>query len=241
MAVSAPTSIGTNTVGGFTSCNLHTSASIPVGGFAIIDVACYLNGTAPANVTLSDNGVGLTWTKIAEKQGATQSNYYTCKFVAQVPAGLASANDITISCTVTANNWHVAGSYVTGQDQTSNAAAVHIAGTGNAGTANGWTAGNLVTSVADCLIHAVAHRDALTTSTPAAGYTELHDFQNPLENTTMTTVYQIVSSTGTYNAGGTWAGGTAEWVSVAIAIKAAGAGGGDTPAGPGLRRFPLGV
>lgn len=84
----------------------------------------------------------------------------------------------------------------------------------------------MTTSTADTLLFGVGHRDALTMSTAAGSFTELHDFQNGLDSTTMTSVYRIVTSASTYAASGTWAGGAAEWVSQVAAYKAAGGGGG---------------
>lgn len=219
-----PTTLGTNTgAGGVSSLALSTSATVPSGGLIIVAVAVYLNGAAASNLTLS--GGSLTWAKDAAKPGVTQANYYTAIFSAQAPAGLAASTSLTAALGSAGFNWHISGCYITGQATTS---ALDAAGAGGAGTTAGWSSGNVITSTADAFLFGVAHRDALTTSTAGGSFTELHDFQNGADSTTATTVYRVVSATGTYAASGTWAGGASEWVSQVAAYKQAGGGGGST-------------
>lgn len=222
MALSAPTSLGTTGAVGFgTTASITTGATVTAGGLILATVAMSLGGGSSANVTFA--GGSLTWAKDVQKQGVTTPDMYVCIFTAQAPAGLASGTTITASFTASANNWHLSAAFITGQNTTS---ALDATSAGNGGTANAWTGGGVTTATADALVYGLCHRDALTTSTATGSFTEVHDFQNSSQSTTLTTVYRIVAATGTYTPGGSWVSGAAEWVSTGAAYKAAGGGGG---------------
>jgi hypothetical protein len=244
MAVSLPTTLGTAASGSSASISLNTTAVAPSSSLIIVSVGCFLNTHAPSG--LSCAGGSLAWTKVADKTGnVTTTDRYTAVFLAQAAGGVASATPISVTdAGGSDNNWNLAIAYVTGHVLGTVADTLDAAGAGNSGITTsgpGWSTGNVTSTVTDTLLWAVAHRDALTSSTTDAPFTEFQDFQNTNDNTTMTTAYQIVTSSGTYSATGSWAGGgSAEWVSTIIAIKAAGAGAGGSVTA-GLRRFPLGV
>lgn len=231
MAISAPTSMGTSfaTASGDTIGILDPTAAVTAGAVVVVDAALYLNGATSAGVTIANIGTALTWTKVAETHGVGDANRSTYKFIAQAPTGLGTGSGNRISVTnsnggtpVAGNNWHVTAAYITGQDTTT---ALDAAGSpGTQGTGSTWSTPNVTTTQANTILMAAAHRDGLSTSAAdgAGGWTELVDFQNSSDSTTLTVVYKIVSGVTTYSTTGTWTGGAGEWVATIIAIKEAG-------------------
>ena len=217
MAIALDTSLGT--VGGRTGTSwvLTTSAAAAVGRI-ILGVSWFTSTITVSSVS----GGGLTW--VIDKQSATDSGEMLAFVSADAPSGLASSTAITVTPSASLGNTSgiiTAGSFI----GLETGASGYLTGTPPAPdttfSGSTWTSPNITTADADALIYAISANDGVTpfSSTATTG-TELHDHHDSTATQTQTTVYRIVSSTGTYNCAGTWSGTLGENRRGTVAYKA---------------------
>lgn len=212
MAVAFGASLGTGAAGATPAAtwSLTTTATVPAGGHVIVAVGWF---HATATVTLS--GGGLTWTQDVVFGTGSRN---VAIFSSPAPAGLPSGTVITATATIASNTCGIAAMYATGVATSS---WKDVSGTGSAASGAAWSA-SLTTTFADTLIVAFGWVDFVLTTSSTVTDTEWSDFQNTVDTNTFSGVYRIVSSTGTYTPGGSWAAsGANPSVTAAVAYKAA--------------------
>lgn len=232
MALAFGASIGTKVDSTVSSTSFTTTAAVASGGLIVVGGGWYNPG-----VTASMSGGGLTWQTDVSVTPYADPGYRVAFFSAYAPSGLSFGTSLTLTLSGTAFDISLAGVYVTGSDTTTWKDAV---GAGSASTGGTWTT-SLTTTNADDVVFGYAWVDFTTSSaTPGSGWTEAADFTNPFDTNTITMVYQIVSSTGSYSPNGVFAatGGGSPYVAVAAAYKAAGGG---PPASTAKKLAALGV
>lgn len=224
MAIGTPTTLGTgNGGGGFVaSVTVTTTAAVTAGNLIIVAVGWY-----GATVTATMSGGSLTWTQHKNQQGAADTNYHCAIFSAQAPAGLVITTVLTCSFSASCVNTMICAAQCSGLATSS---VVDTTGGANtSATSTAWGTGNVTTSNANDLLFGACTIDALITDTATSPATELHDFQNAAANVSMTTVYRIVSATGTYSMAGTLSSSVSlERVAPIVAFSDGGGGGGAT-------------
>lgn len=201
-----------------------THSGVPAGGHIIVGAAWYADSNGSTYSALSG---GLTWSVDHIATPLADTNFTIAMFSAPCPAGLAGG---TVTLTLTANAY---GLNLGGIYGTSIATSSYEDGTSAAtGHTSGATWGSAVTITnADDLIvgYGYFEGDSIT-STPntGAGYIEALDWAHSGTGNSQSMVYQVVSSNSTYTPGGTWSASGTQNMSVAVAYKGAGGGGGST-------------
>lgn len=230
MAIAKDADLGTAIgAAGATTVALSTANAAASSSFIVLTVAWF--GTTTLNTVA---GGSLVWA--IDKQ--FRSGSINVAFVsAQAASGLASSTSLTATFSGSSSGRMIGGDSFTGiaTSSVTDGTAASSSGTGTA-----WSGGAVTTTNADDVIVGAAMRDAGadTTSTPGASYTELKDFGAGTGDN-CTSVYRIVSATGSNTPTGTWLS-TGNWAGIAVAYKAAvGGGGGPTDLPP--RRALLGV
>lgn len=204
-----------HTTGSGTTRNLTTTAVVPSGAKVIVVVHFYCTG-----VLNSISGGSLTWTIDKQQVHATDTHYRVAIASAEAPSGLASSTVLTATTAATYDLISVQAFYITGA---ATASAVDItAGVGTNGGASVST--NITTTNANDLIVQGFLVAFISTSdiTPVASMTEIYD-TNQTDGIKCETAYRIVTSTGTYAMGGSWATGLKDYVIAGVAYKQAAA------------------
>lgn len=218
MAIGTPVTIGqAGNTASASSIALTCSASVSVGDFIIVDTGMF---SARATHTITDSG-GNSYTTVVT------ANSRTAIAIAKCTTALTSGvSTITASFGGTDTGHMVAAAKVTGLAASSQ---FDQSATGTSGgTTAAWSAGTTPsTTQADELIIGACSCDtaATATSTPGSGYSELHDFDNG-GAFQLTTIWKIVSSTGTQNPTGTWTSSGWTWNAAVATFKGDGSGGG---------------
>ena len=212
---------------------LTTTGAVASGGFIVLGVYWFTYN----NVTLNSvSGGSLTWT--VDKQFQSGGSVNAALVSAQAPSGLASSTSITATFSSSIPTFKG----ICGASWTGVATPTVIDGTPgtSSGSAAAWTAGSISTSNANDLVVGACTGDASGSfsSTPTGGWTENNDFSDSTDGDSGTQVYQIVSSTGAYNPGGTWST-SVSFSGVSVAYQAAATAA--AAAVPFLHRMPLGV
>jgi hypothetical protein len=217
MPIGTPVTLGHTgaLAGGSGAWTVSTSATVSSGGTLLVAVGWY-----GPSVTVTVSGGGLTWTLDKQYNSASDSGIRIALYSAPAPSGLASATTITATPSGSVNNKLMAVAYTTGLATSS---VVDGTPSGGQGVTAAWSSGSISTTVAADLILSASWHDGVSTNTASGGTTELDDFQNTNEAVSMTTGYQITSSTGSYTGTGTW-GAAGTYVAVAVAYKSPGGG-----------------
>lgn len=225
MAIAFGAALGTAVGGGSgaTSLTVTTSATVPAGSRIIILTGFYNTG-----VTASASGGSLTWVNDGVTVGTADTGYHTALLSADAPSGLASGTVLTVTYSGSAFARSISCFYLTG---VATGASGYMDGAtvgGSATAATTWATASLSTTNATDALVAGGWQDlVLTSDTPGASYTEIHDFQDAGNGSTVTSEYRIVAATSSYTGSGTWlASGTS--TTIMGAYKAASAGGGAT-------------
>lgn len=219
MAIGTPTTIGqAGSTASASSLQMTLTASVSVGDFIIVATGMF---SARATHTITDSG-GNTYTTVVTANQRTAIAWAKC-----ATALTSGVSTITASFGGTDAGHMVSAFKVTGLDN----APFDASATGtNGGTTAAWSAGTTgTTAQADELVVGACSVDTATTatSTPGAGYSEVHDFDNT-GAFQLTTIFKIVSATGTQTPAGTWTSSAWTWNAAAATFKAAAGGG--TPA-----------
>jgi hypothetical protein len=225
VAIGTPTSLGVAEVSNGSANQTIGGITAAVGDLLIL-VAGNDGGGAPTGVT--DPG-GNTWTR--DEFNHVADSHSESVFSCVVTTALSSAT-LTVAHG-TSGTWDrfIAVTKVTGSwDSTRKDKTAKATGATGATWDSGVTA---TTAAANELVFGLGvmgygGTSASVTSTPGTGLTELHDVDTG-SWVGYTTVYRLVSSTGTYKANGTWTGLTSKpWGAIVVTYKEA-AGGGGTP------------
>lgn len=212
-----PTDLGTNssTASG-TTVAVTVTDSAAVGDTVLVAFALRRNDRTLSTVV---DSAGNTYTIDKTQAAATNVGYVALARSVLTTALTSGVSTITatFSGTATTSVRMIAAAKVTAAALTAdqNASAAHAATTA-------WNTGNTPqTTVADELLFGVACSDDTTTSTAGSSTTELHDFTSNV--LILTTVYRILTVTGTYAASGTFiaSGNGAECVVTYSAVAAA--------------------
>lgn len=193
MPIGTPTSIGSaNDFGSATSLVITTTATATVSSRITVE-AC---GTE--TITGVVDSAGNTYA--LDRQHANGACRITIAS-APVTTQLGSGGTITVSYAAGSFANMAAAQTTTGIATSS---AVDQANSNTQFSAATWDSGNVNTTTADdLLIGCSAVFGTATTSTAGGGATELFDAQSG--GNSFTSVYRILSATGTFNATGTWA------------------------------------
>jgi len=230
MAISNPIDIGSTSAG----TALTTTGAVPAGGKVWFVISWFLLTSSLTSV--SDGGSTVI---TIDKQILNGANGLAlCS--ADYPAGLASGATITPTISGgTPADLQIAAMYSTGVQ--TNAAAAYGAVSATANSATVWNSTNITVANGDILIGGSKWEDSTpASSTPSGGNTEVHDF-NGGGGFASTTVYQIGTGAGIAGSG-TWSltsGATSGITAVAVAYKAALAGGGPPSSFTGLPRVQM--
>jgi hypothetical protein len=214
VAIALDKSLGSANGGGGnqSQVQLTTSQAAAAGSKIFVAVGHFRN----AVTGVSDNGPGLTWSQVSEV--ANGSNYISL-YMADAPSGMASGTVITVtfaaantlSPQICAASWTgvVTGTTTDGGAKT------------GTGSGTGWSTAGITTTNADALVVCAGKggAGADNTDTPLTNYLELYDFGFGTGDF-ITLMYRIVSATGTYTPGGTWAG-SSSWAAASAAYDAA--------------------
>jgi hypothetical protein len=102
-----------------------------------------------------------------------------------------------------------------------------------AGTGTAWVTGPVTTTASQTLLFGAAAIAGNRTSTPAAGWSEIHDVSGAAADEGTTTVFKTVSATGTFEASGTWSTAGGPRTGAVVAFRATGSLGPWRPSGRG--------
>jgi hypothetical protein len=223
MAVTFVQSIGTGTPASSSTPAMTTSATAVVGERIVFAV-----GWFNAAVTLSSvaDSAGNTWAVDVQHE---QSSVHSALASAHVTSQLTSGGTITATFSASAD-WLAMGA-MTFSDVASSSYSDGTGTYGDAGTgASSWNTSDTTTTVADAVIVGVDAQRGPTDFAHTAGtsQTEVHELWRA--NTNLATVYRILSSTGTYDASGSWSGTDFGGVAAVHQVyKGTGGGGGPAP------------
>jgi hypothetical protein len=183
-------SLGTNNSGAATSLVITTSATAAAGSRIVVFV---YGSTAVSGVTDTN---GNTYA-----QDRTHTNTNICsQWSTHSASELTSGSTITVTYGSSSNPCMAGASSFTGVLSAS--AVDQVNSVGNFPPATAWNTSSITPTVSPSLVTGfrLSGGAAAATSTPDAGWTELHDFSRDSNN--MTTVYQIVSDTAARNPSG---------------------------------------
>jgi hypothetical protein len=217
MPIGTPAFIGSGEPGSPSSTTvITTTGPIAVGDTVDVFMACNSNVTASS---VTDSG-GNTYAQIATAINGDVNNRIAQYRCASATNSVATSGTITATWSASANrSW--AGATTTtglmaaaGGDGTNTRAQINV---------SVWTANSVTTTNADDLLWGFAFINGQATSNTAdTNWVELVDDTVSGLSGTVTIMYRIVSATGTYTAGGTWAAGSAsDTVSLMSAHKMA--------------------
>jgi predicted NAD/FAD-dependent oxidoreductase len=216
MAIGTPQSLGTAPMssGASTSIVLTTSAAAPSGSRIIVTVV----GNTDTTCTVTDSASN-SYTEDKRQYNASNTSF-TSIFSAHAASGLGSGGTITATFGASVNRQGIAAMSVTGLATSS-----YTNGTnGRNQFGPTWTSNQVTTTEADVLLAGASQETGTQeTDTPAVNLTELHEWNYGFAHSA-TTVYRILSATGTYEAGGTWTGGANDVTSAIVMYKAAPSG-----------------
>jgi len=210
MAIGTPTAIGSNTGTG-TTVVITTTATAVVGTRIIVE--CGGSSTVSGVADSAGNTYAL------DRQHSNGGANVT---IASAPVTTQLTSGGTITVTYAAGvNFIAAAQSVSGLEPS---AAVDQVNSQTQFGATAWNSGNVTTVQNDELLVGVSHCAGIvggTSSTPDANLNELAD--QSAGNNTMTSVYRILTSIGTYAASGTWlsAAGGPDDASAVVTYKAA--------------------
>jgi hypothetical protein len=191
------------------SVSLTTTATAAAGSKIIVFASCFDALGALADVGISASAGGLTW---GLDLMSANGDDWIFVWSADAPSGLPSGTVITMD-------------FFNGVSSPTNVNARVMAAVSFVGLASGlatlasssavgttsWSGGSITTVVADSLLIGFGMVDgAQTAFTPAAGYTEIHDWIGATDNESWESIYRIASATGTYTAGGSGGSGLYE-------------------------------
>jgi hypothetical protein len=226
--------LGTNSEDG-SDTNVTLTTTSATAAAATILVALRARGVTVSSVV--DNGPGLTWTQIASADdvGGNRIWLYRAYSTLAFPSGTV----ITVTFGTATTFKFLGASSFTGITDTSPEDTA--ATTRQIQDETTWLGAAITTVTADTIIVGLAETGGAgtPTSTPGGSVSEALDFGIAAQES-MTLVYRIVSSTGTYTPTGTWSTSQsgAQQAHISTALKAAAGGGG--PAGvlvqPPIRR-----
>lgn len=215
MAIGTPTSLGAALGADAATTVQLTGVTAGVGDLVIV-VAANDGGAMPSSVS---DSAGNTYT--ADNAGVGSANNYYGRVFSSVLTTALSNGSITASFSGISGTWDklIAAAKVTGSwDSTRADKTASATGTGTA-----WDSGlTATTTVAAELVFGFSVTGSLnggasSTSTPGTGLTELHDPALSVWDA-ITTVYKIVSATGTYKANGTWSQ-SFPWGAIVVTYK----------------------
>jgi hypothetical protein len=141
-------------------------------------------------------------------------------FSAHAPAGLVGGSTITVTWSGNSAYTRVLAASFTGIASTNPVNSTNALAPAGTGTA--WATGPATTSVSDTLLVGAAGIAGDRTSTPGAGWVEIHDVHGASADEGTTSVYRTVSSTGSYEATGTWSSAGAPRVGAIVAFAGSG-------------------
>jgi len=210
MAIGTPVAIGSNTGTG-TTCVITTTATVVVGDRIIVECA--------GSTTVSGVADSAGNTYALDRQHSNGGANVTIAS-GRATSQLTSGGTITVTY-ASGVNFIAAAQSVSGLATSSTVDQV------NSQTqfgATAWNSDNVTTVENDELLVGVSHCAGIvggTSSTPDANLNELADQSSG--NNTMTSVYRILTVTGTYAASGTWASaaGGPDDASAVVTYKAA--------------------
>jgi hypothetical protein len=140
-------------------------------------------------------------------------------FSAHAPGGLPSGASITVTWSGNSSYTRVMAASFTGIAATNAVDKGNTAAPSGSGAA--WVSGPVSTSISESLLFGAAGAAGDRTSTPGADWSEIHDVHAASADEGTTTVYRTVSSTGTYEATGTWSSAVLRTGAI-VAFKSAG-------------------
>jgi hypothetical protein len=194
---------------------LTTTAAASAGSRIVVVAGNWNTAVVPSTAT---DSAGNTYTRHAL---VSNGNERVAVFSAHAAAGLASGSPITVTFSGSTAYCRVLAVSFTGIAQTSAVDQFNTAAP--AGTGAPWNTGPVTTTFAETLLFGAAGIAADRTSTPGAGWAEIHDVHGAAAAEGTTTVYKTTSTTGTFEATGTWSGSAAR-VGAIVAFKSSGAG-----------------
>jgi hypothetical protein len=194
---------------------LTTTAAARAGSRIVVVAGNWNSAIVPSSAT---DGAGNTYTRHAL---VSNGNERLAVFSAHAAAGLPSGSPITVTFSGSTAYSRVLAVSFTGIAQTN---AVDRSNTAApAGSGAPWNTGPVTTTFAETLLFGAAGAAGDRTSTPGTGWTEIHDVHGAAADEGTTTVYKTTSSTGSYEATGTWSA-AAPRVGAIVAFKSSGAG-----------------
>lgn len=202
MPIRLGASLGTNTgTASSGSIVLTTTADCAPGDLILVFVGI---GATSTGETLSvTDSVGNIYTTDVTSVGTTTAGFFIARSIATI--ALPSGSTITGTLGAASVNRLISAANFTGMDNV----IVLDKTTAVSGTDVNWNSGNtLQTTQTHELVIGGSCMFSVTqgTSTPAAGFIELHDFGTTA--TAMTTTWKVVTVTGIQAVSGTWAGTT---------------------------------
>lgn len=214
-------SIGTpiSDIGNQLTSIARSGVTVPAGALVVVGVSWYGDSVT---ATLADNGPGLTWVKVVQRNGVGDGSRHIAIFAAIAPAGLSNAT-LTATFSSAAFGRAIFGAYFTGAVATLDTSA------GNSGTPTAptaiWSPGAVTTTAGTAVVVSALWLDGgWGSNAPAANATEAVDF-NDGSFGSWVLAYRIVSAPGTYDVGGTLTytdtnAGEEEWVAAVAAFGA---------------------
>jgi hypothetical protein len=192
---------------------LRTVAPASAGSRIVVVAANWHGSHAPASASDSSGNVYTRHALISNTKERL------AVFSAHAPGGLPSDSPITVTWSGNSSYTRVMAASFTG------IAATNAVDNGNtaapSGTGAAWFSGPASTSFSETLLFGAAGAGGDRTSTPGAGWTEIHDVHSASADEGTTTVYRTVSTTGTYEATGTWSSAVVRTGAI-VAFRSAG-------------------
>lgn len=211
MAIAFNANLGTVT----NAASLTTSAAAAAGSRVFVFVWWF----DPTATCTGAGGGGLTWVVDKQGLGTLAGDQNNAIVSADAPSGLASSTVITPTFSAAVDfGPGIAAASFTGI-ATGASGYVDVTSTFKEDFEEVWTTNNLVTTNADDLLIAFSVSSSGASNTPTAPAVEIHDWTAE-GSQRGASVYRIVSSTGTYTLGGTWAVSVDFQQNIGVAYKA---------------------
>ena len=175
---------------------LRTVAPASAGSRIVVVAANWHGSHVPASAT---DSAGNAYTRHAL---ISNSKERLAIFSADAPGGLPVDSPITVTWSGNSSYTRVMAASFTGIAATNALDKANTAAPSGSGAV--WVTGPVSTTASEALLVGAAGSAGDRTSTPGAGWTEIHDVHSASADEGTTTVYRTVSSTGTYEATGTW-------------------------------------
>jgi hypothetical protein len=176
--------------------SLITGTAASAGSRIIVVAANWNSATVPASAT---DGAGNTYTRHTL---VSNGNERLAVFSAHAAAGLPSSSPITVTFSGSTAYCRVMAVSFTGVAATNAVDQLNTAAPTGSGVP--WNSGPVTTTFAGTLLFGAAGAAGNRTSTPDAGWFEIHDVSGAAADEGTTTVYRATASTGTYEATGIW-------------------------------------